>query len=217
MGANMRLAEGVTAARASGLIQRHAVFPAFPATTPGKSSGIVARPPAAFGSCNAASPRSQEVWASTWPSCATSTLSHLLAVTRLWERWKARLGLSRRPPFGVDSSQSSDASSLASSFSTRWPTSLQATKTPARGAPVHRHLARPCGRRSVAKFSFDGPMDASPSMRPLAVLIGSQLRRRQSGTKLGVGFAIGYGKRLEQRGQADDGGEVDGLGRDETC
>jgi hypothetical protein len=34
---------------------------------------------------------------------------------------------------------------------------------------------------------------------------------------VGVGFAIGYGKRLEQRGQADDGGEVDGLGRDETC
>jgi hypothetical protein len=153
----MRLAEGVTAARASGLIQRHAVFPAFPATTPGKSSGIVARPPAAFGSCNAASPRSQEVWASTWPSCATSTLSHLLAVTRLWERWKARLGLSRRPPFGVDSSQSSDASSLASSFSTRWPTSLQATKTPARrrasSSASCAALRSPVGREILLRWS----------------------------------------------------------------
>ena len=38
-----------------------------------------------------------------------------------------------------------------------------------------------------------------------------------SGSELGVGFAIGYIKGLEKWEQADDGGEVDGLGRDEAC
>ena len=33
----------------------------------------------------------------------------------------------------------------------------------------------------------------------------------------GVGLAIGYIKSLEKWGQADDGGEVDGLGREEAC
>jgi len=48
--------------------------------------------------------------------------------------------------------------------------------------------------------------------------IGAVVRLRSgSGTELGVRLAIGYIKGLEKWRQADDGGEVDGLGREEAC
>jgi len=48
------------------------------------------------------------------------------------------------------------------------------------------------------------------SLRDVEDLLGS-------GTELGVRLAIGYIKGLEKWRQADDGGEVDGLGREEAC